>query len=244
MSKLFTEDNESIRKRCKLFCFPYAGGNASAFRGIASSVLSDFDVHILNLPGREKKISEKPYKSMEKLIEDILVDIAPLLGEVNVFLGHSLGAKIAYETAKELKNMNIHHFIAAGSGAPNLLPPKITYNLPDKEFINELRRLSGTPEVILNNPKLINFFLPAIRADFELDETYFVRGKEKIPCAVTAFWAEEDTEVSKNAMMLWREYTDNDFFLEVFKGGHFFIKDEEEQVVERVGQGQEQPPMF
>lgn len=84
-------------------------------------------------------------------------------------------------------------------------------------------RFAGTPKEILGNEEMMNFFIPLLRADFEMDEKYLRKNKVKLECSINAFCGENDTEATETDMQEWGEYT-SDFALEVFAGDHFFIK--------------------
>ena len=115
------------------------------------------------------------------------------------------------------------HLIVSGSRPPHIPEPNPICNLPKREFIRELTRFAGTPKEILGNEEMMNFFIPLLRADFEMDEKYLRKNKVKLECSINAFCGENDTEATETDMQEWGEYT-SDFALEVFAGDHFFIK--------------------
>src|SRR5215203_1733364 len=85
--------------RCRLFCFPYAGGGASLFSSW-NSLSPVAEVAAVQLPGRENRLREPPAKRLDDIIPGILEAIGPqLCGQWAVF-GHSFGGLVAYETAR------------------------------------------------------------------------------------------------------------------------------------------------
>src|ERR1700724_3772837 len=56
------------RARLRLFCFPYAGGGASAYRGWAPALPFDVEVCPVQLPGRESRLREPAFNRPEPLI--------------------------------------------------------------------------------------------------------------------------------------------------------------------------------
>ena len=50
-----------------LFCFPYAGGGASAFRLWKADLPKRIEIARIQLPGRENRIRERPFCSMHEL---------------------------------------------------------------------------------------------------------------------------------------------------------------------------------
>lgn len=65
------------------------------------------------------------------------------------------------------------YLFISGSRIPSIPEPKPIYHLPDEAFKRELGRFEGTPKEILENQELLDFFLPMLRADFTMDETYY-----------------------------------------------------------------------
>lgn len=103
-------------------------------------------------------------------------------------------------------------------------------------LIMSFTRFAGTPKEILGNEEMMNFFIPLLRADFEMDEKYLRKNKVKLECSINAFCGENDTEATETDMQEWGEYT-SDFALEVFAGDHFFIaniKNKEEELTKEV----------
>ena len=73
-----------------------------------------------------------------------------------------------------------------------------------------------------------------LRADFELDETYFYTEKRKIRCPITILGGKEDPEASEEELKEWKEYTDFPCVLRMFSGEHFFIKTNEKAVLNTI----------
>src|SRR5439155_1489615 len=89
--------------RIRLFCFAYAGGTASMFRGWQERLPSHVEVCAVQLPGRESRIHEPPMTRMNQLVDSLVPVIAPLLDRPFALFGYSLGAAIAFETARGIK---------------------------------------------------------------------------------------------------------------------------------------------
>jgi medium-chain acyl-[acyl-carrier-protein] hydrolase len=133
-----------------------------------------------------------------------------------------MGAIIAYELARRLQIRGLRHLLV--SRQP--LRRKECYDLPDAAFRERLRELEGTAEAVLRNPEFMELFLPRLRSDFELSETY--KHVEHAPLAspVTAFGGAQDKEVSRRDLEAWHLTTTSAFDLNMFPGGHFYLKKE------------------
>jgi len=151
------------------------------------------------------------------------------------FFGHSMGSLISFELARRLRRERqqepIHLFVS-GRSAPQLPdeePP--AHNLPEPEFLEELRRLNGTPKEALAYPELMQILIPILRADFSVCETYIYTEEPPLACPISAFGGTQDSDVSREDMEAWRRQTRASFTLRMFSGDHFFLHSAEEQLL-------------
>lgn len=126
------------------------------------------------------------------------------------------------------------YLFISGSRIPSIPEPKPIYHLPDEAFKRELGRFEGTPKEILENQELLDFFLPMLRADFTMDETYYDKAGVVLHTPISAFGGEKDGEADESAICEWGKYTDNDFDYRIFPGGHFYLRDYEDEVISEV----------
>ena len=211
----------------RLFCFPYAGGSAQVFRGWQRHFAPQAALSLANLPGRAARVGEPPFKQYKPLVNALADAIVPQLPSAFAFWGHSMGALISFELARELRRRGKPAPLAlflSGRGAPQIPDPDPpVFNLPDPEFIAELRRLNGTPRELLDSPELKEFFLPTIRADFELVETYEYEPEEPLTCAIHAYGGLQDTNVPAANLKAWQQQTSGPCKVRMFPGDHFYI---------------------
>lgn len=219
--------------RLRLFCFPYSGSGASAFQAWTARLPREVELCAVQLPGRETRLRETPLTSLRPLLEALMDVIPPYLDKPYVFFGHSLGALIAFELARKLRRdyqtVPLQLFVSARP-APQT-PPRESpvYRLPDEQFIESLRQFNGTADAVLDNKELMNLLLPVLRADFQINETYFCTAEEPLECPITAFRGADDEMTSYANVDGWREQTSNSFILRTLPGGHFFIYSAEER---------------
>ncbi len=216
--------------RLRLFCFPYAGGGASSFRSWPDDLPANIEVSPVQLPGRENRIGESLFTQLSPLIQTLAQVLRPYIDIPFAFFGHSLGALISFELVRQLRwqksPMPMHLFISGryAPQIPNPNPP--IYQLPDILFAEELRWYNGTPEVVLQNPELMELFLPILRADFTINETYVYAPESPLSCPISTFGGLQDKEVSRSDLAAWREQTNGTFSLCMFPGDHFFLQKE------------------
>jgi medium-chain acyl-[acyl-carrier-protein] hydrolase len=213
--------------KVRLFCFPYAGGASHIFRLWPDSLPPTIEVCPVHLPGRGKRLREAPFTHYQPFVQSIAEGLSPYLDKPFVLFGHSLGAMLSFELARQLRRMNLpqpEHLFVTGRRAPQIVnsePP--THNLPEAQFIAALRKLNGTPTEALENPELMQLMLPLLRADFEVCDTYNYVSEEPLAIPVTAYGGLFDTGISREQIESWREQTTAAFSLRMLPGDHFFI---------------------
>ncbi|MFY9622117.1 MAG: thioesterase II family protein [Pyrinomonadaceae bacterium] len=222
----------------RLFCFPYAGGGASIYRDWHKSFPPTIEVCPVQLPGRGERLGEPPFTQIKALVDATAEALFPFFDKPFAFFGHSMGALLGYELAhlllKEKAAAPLKLFVS-GHSAPHLRNREmITYDLPEDEFIAELRRLKGTPKQVLEHPELMTLMIPLLRADFEICETYRSASEARLDCPITAFGGTDDTEVPQKKIEGWREHTSGPFLLHMLTGDHFFIHTSQSDVVRTV----------
>lgn len=75
--------------------------------------------------------------------------------------------------------------------------------MPKSEFIEELRQYNGTPELVLQESELMEIFLPLLRADFSILETYIYENEDPLDCPITAFGGIENSKTSREDSDAW-----------------------------------------
>ena len=214
----------------RLFCFAHAGGGASAFRRWQALLPANIQVCAIQLPGRENRFGEAPWTELAALAEHLSVLLRPYTAFPYAFFGHSLGAKLAFAVAREVRRSKQSLpccFFASGSRAPHLPESRPLHQLPDECFIEELRRYGVTPAAILDNRELMDLYMPLLRADFRLDETWLCREELPLECPIFVFGGEDDVEAGPEELAAWQMHTRFPCAPRLFPGGHFFLHDAE-----------------
>ena len=213
--------------RLRLFCFPYAGGGALIFRTWSDGLPADVEVCPIQLPGRGTRLMEPLFTQLSPLIQALAQALFPLLDKPFAFFGHSLGALVSFELARQLRRQYgvqpVRLFVSA-SRAPQLphrgLP---VHTLPEGDFLAELHRLNGTPRAVLEHEELMQIALPVLRADFAVYETYVYSTEPPLNCPISTFGGLRDRTVSQSDLEAWREQTSVSSSLQMFPGDHFFL---------------------
>jgi medium-chain acyl-[acyl-carrier-protein] hydrolase len=214
--------------RLRLFCFPYAGGGASIFRTWTSAFPLEIEVCPIQLPGRENRLREPPFTQLSPLVQALADVFQPYLDLPFAFFGHSLGALISFELARQLRGRSaplpIYLFVSGHAASQCSPSPQPVQTLSDAEFLTKLRSFNGTPETVLQHPELMEVLLPMLRADFGMVKAYIYSPEEPLPCPITAFGGLQDSLVSRDDLEAWRNQTSSGFTLHMFPGDHFFLR--------------------
>ena len=215
------------RKPLRLYCFSHAGGGATSFHSWSGVLPRPIQVCPVLLPGRETRTAEAPFTRIDELLDAVSRELTPELDSPYAVFGHSMGALIAFEWIRRVQNQNRPlpaWLFLSGRSAPQAQPdlPPI-HGLPDNEFLAELMvRYEGVSQQLLQDPELIAFYLPILRADLSLVESYRFEPGEQLDCPIAAFAGIGDPSVNWNRMFAWKAHTTRRFTIQFFPGGHFY----------------------
>jgi surfactin synthase thioesterase subunit len=217
-----------------LFCFPYAGGNPAFYNNWKVYLPDKFQICPIQLPGRGMRFTEPSYTDFHALIRDIIAALHPHLPQSFSFFGHSMGALVSFEATRLLHKTGLptpKFLFVSSYHAPQIPKPgKQLHLLPDKEFLDGIVEMNGLPQELVENRELLSVFLPALRADFTMCETYQFQPSDKIPSEIVALGGNDDPEAREEHMLPWAELTSANFFIHMLDGDHFYIHRRESEV--------------
>lgn len=230
----------------RLVCFPHAGGSATAFKDLAQALPAHVDVVSVQYPGRQDRYREEPFTELSALAGAVAEELSGELaadGRPYALFGHSMGALVAFETARLLAQGQLplpQRLFLSGRGGPE--SDRVAYHLfDDAQLLADVRRLGGTDQGMLDDPDILDLVLPAMRADYHALGTYRWRGGEPLTVPVTALTGDSDPMMTVEDADTWRAYTTGDFAAKVFPGGHFYLFDQLPQVAATVIEGLQAP---
>ncbi|WP_340609210.1 thioesterase II family protein [Xenorhabdus bharatensis] len=236
-NKLFLIPKPIDSPRLRIFCFPYAGGSAKTYHDWAEYFTDDIEVVAIQPPGRTTRLDETPYEDLHSLIDELMVHAEFITAVPYAFIGHSLGCRVAFELACKLQSCGYPvpvHFFASGCTAPHLrYDYPITHDLPYDEFIHELREMNGVTDEVLSHRELMDFLLPLLRADFKMAETYQAQ-RCLLKSPITVLSGDADPDIKPIELYAWSELSSEGLIVQSVPGGHFFIDQNKEKVIEVV----------
>lgn len=212
--------------KLRLFCFPYAGGSATVFRGWPSKLSDQVELCAVQLPGRQTRIQEQPLTHVEEVLEEVTQDVAVFEEKPFAIFGHSLGAVISFELAWRLlacHQLRPRHVFLSACEAPQFRRTRMAlHDLPDRQFERNLKRYKGTPPEIFRNQEIKQLLFPMLRADFEMAYNYQFSPDRKLDCPVTALGGVRDRTRRKH-LEGWGEHTTGSFRMQMLPGDHFYL---------------------
>ena len=216
--------------RLRLFCFPYAGAGAAAFRGWQQALGDAAAVYPIRLPGRETRIAEPAIEHMGALVEAAFNALERHVDEPFAFFGHSMGAAVAFEVVRYLRSSRKPapvSLLVSAARAPQFRLGHVPPPEPSEEqFLTEIQRLEGIPKEVLESRELMKLILPALRSDARLYRNYVYTPGPPLDIPIHAFGGLEDPNIRPDHLEAWKEQTNSSFDLRTFPGGHFFIHTE------------------
>ncbi|WP_394766523.1 thioesterase II family protein [uncultured Paludibaculum sp.] len=222
------------RAALRLFCVPHAGGSPEMFSSWPQRLPAAVEVCGLCLPGRSVRMSEPLVTSLSQLVEGLSEALQDELHKPYALYGHSMGGLVCFELIRQLSAKGAsmpRRLFVSGCYAPHIPDSAPIHMLPDDDFIRELNRFRTVPEEMSGDRELLDLFLPILRADAAVTETYVYAPAPPLNCPITAYIGAEDPVVGRADMEAWRQHTSRDFQTHVFPGDHFFIESSRAEVL-------------
>lgn len=210
----------------RLVCFPYAGGSAHVFTSWLPLLAPGVGLHAIQLPGRGRRMREPALERVDAVVGGVVEALQQPTPRPTVFLGYSMGALIAFETARALRRIGLPGpllLLAAAARPPQVEGAQRLTPGSDAELLARIRRLGGTPSAVLENRELLDLLLPPLRADFALIDDYVYRPGAPLDCPIVAVGGDADAAVAPGLVAQWAQQTAAGFTQHTVKGGHFFL---------------------
>jgi medium-chain acyl-[acyl-carrier-protein] hydrolase len=229
--------NAQAEKR--LICVPYAGGTAAYYRPWLAHLPLATELQVVELPGRIH-MKEEAASDMDSLVDTIYSEVAALTDVPYVFFGHSLGSAVAYELTRRLQSDGRRlpdALFVSSRRAPHLpLAEAPISSLDSAAFIEIVQALyeNGIPQQIVEEKEILELFLPILRADIKVNETYQREVDSMLDTPVTLFYGTTDASLSLEDLEAWKAVTSGPFEMLPFEGGHFFLTQHRERLISEI----------
>jgi medium-chain acyl-[acyl-carrier-protein] hydrolase len=211
----------------RLFLFPFAGGNASTFLPWQELIGPRLELRVAQLPGRGVRLFDPPIREMDELVARLTRAVADLSDRPFVFFGHSLGALVAFEVARQLRRAGrpgpTSLWASGAEGPRTRLIRRRLHALADAELIEALREYNGTAPEMLDDREMMELLLPGLRADFALHERYTYRAEPPLDLPIHVLLGNADPYVEIDRAAGWAFETSQPGQRHIYPGDHFFL---------------------
>lgn len=207
----------------RLLVLPHAGSGTAAWFGWQSRLPGDVELRVARLPGRETRLGESPLTSATEAVAALAGALRALPPLPLVVFGHSLGALLAYGVCTALPGM-VRALVVSGETAPSKTRSHDDLlRLPDRELAKAVnRRWGAVPPEILNEPEFLSIFLPALRGDLALVDSFPTQ--TGVPLDVPLFvFAGTDDDLDDAGLRRWASHTHGTTRLFRHPGAHMAV---------------------
>ncbi|XP_071958160.1 S-acyl fatty acid synthase thioesterase, medium chain-like [Antedon mediterranea] len=226
-----TRPNSQLR----LFCFPWAGGGTNYYVNWAKTLSDSIEVCAVRLAGREIRLNDKPCGDMLTTVANIANTLLPKFqSKPFAFFGHSMGSVLSFEVALYLKKyygLEPVHLFVSGFTSPQSAGQRIAtdwINMPEDEFLENIKRIGGTPQEVLENRDLMKMYMPSLRADFHMVSHYRYNLPDSVPLTCPVSFTDGDND-KPHDVAGWAKITNGEFKSQTMPGGHFYFYNKENE---------------
>lgn len=226
--------------RVRLICLPHAGGGMAVFHPWKKGLPDEIELVAVQLPGRDARYHEALRTDLACMANELADAVAAARPAARLAIfGHSMGALLALELARALGARHIPPdlLIVSGRAAPRLQvsPSDYMHTLPDAELVERLCvRYGGMPTALLADPALMTIYLPILRADLQLVETYRHLAGPAQYWPLMAYGGADDQGVTRVSLQQWEQQTSGPFCMHVLPGDHFFYQNRRAEFLPRL----------
>jgi len=209
----------------RLVCFPHAGASTMTYNSWRAVLAGQFDVSIVDPPGRIGRPDENPASTMAELLSSMGQRAEPRLRPPFLLYGHSLGALVAFELARTLTAQGRAPalLVVSGRNGPSVgAATTDIHNLPDSDLLHAVDQLDRSMPALQDNPELAELFLPVLRADLRLAETYGYHADRPLSCPILSIQGEDDPVVTRPGVATWAAETTGHCTFSWLPGEHLF----------------------
>ncbi|MFG3252419.1 M20/M25/M40 family metallo-hydrolase [Streptomyces sp. NPDC048172] len=204
-------------------CFPPTGAHGATFADWRGALPADTSLALVTPPGRGHRIDEEAVTDVAAYAESVAAELreqAP--GTRLVLIGVSLGALLAYETARRLLDGGtpVARLCAVAGQAPcDVGGGRAEVTLDDARAF--VRDTALTDPELLADPDFEEVLLPPVLADLRLAAAYDGSGAPALPVELIAVHATDDPHVPEPDVRRWTAYTTSRSAVLPVPGGHY-----------------------
>jgi medium-chain acyl-[acyl-carrier-protein] hydrolase len=235
-TRWFLSGNSELRAPARVICFPHGGGDPQAYADWQPTMGSGADILAVCVPGRGRRADERPPASIAELADRAAAAVGAAADRPTYLFGHSLGAVVAFEVARRLRDAStLLHLVASGSAAPALLPTdylRWADQLDGPAFAEAMVRFEGMSAEIAGDSDLQEVLLPDLRADCRLIAQYRYQRAAPLAIGLSLVNGRADWHVDDDLLRPWQDEVTTAPEAHWRDGGHFYFADHPAAVVD------------
>ncbi|MGW5231255.1 thioesterase II family protein [Streptomyces nodosus] len=211
----------------------HAGGSAAAFVPFVRWLPLEWNLLSVDLPGRLMTTGERACRTSSEAVDFLLSRLRPQLNGPFAMFGHSMGALIAFEAARELsqKGMPPVWVGLSGAAAPESRRDRVQRHLwPREQLTAFMHELGGTPESVFEMPDVLDLMVRVLRQDLTIVDTYRRHAGPQLHIPIAVFTGRNDPMAPPEAAAFWSEHTTARTTMHSWPGGHFYLFDHAQAV--------------
>lgn len=199
-------------------CFPHAGGDVTAFAGLAAALAPDLEVWAIRLPGRGGRFGDPMPAGFPDLVSAVADGLSAYLRPGSLFYGQSFGALLAYEVARALPSAFRPRIVVPACAAP---PPGWPGSIPPtSEGASDLLERCGLATALPADETIRELAVAAIRTDLTVCRGYHYRPDPVPDFPIHAVAGSSDAGLPPATLAGWADATTGAFTASVEPGGH------------------------
>lgn len=232
---------ENPKAKLRMINFHYAGGARSLYRDWWKELPEEIELCAVQLPGREDRLNETPYRDFSPMIQALTQNLVPFLTKPFVTFGHCMGGLTSFEVVRQLRRLDaplpLHMFISSFI-SPHIPKPEresIIFNIPEGMVDDFFVELGGTPKEVLDNLGLMTLARVVMDADLDLLRAYQYIDEPPLNIPISTFGAVQDKLVIVEEIEEWKKQTTKEWDLTMYPGNHFYMQTHREYLMRSLG---------
>ena len=214
---------------------PYAGGSSYSYLQYIYGLGENISIYSIDYAGHGKRFREKPKKSFEELVEDVIVQFEKIPKKNLVIFGHSMGALVAAYVSEWLYKKApgcIKKIILSCCVTPDKVRTKMNKCISDEELLDYLCYERKIPKETIFSVQFQKYYWEIIKNDFKIMREFDNRPLFLPECPLYCILADEDKDIGYKDVEVWKNYTNEIVKLYTVKGNHFYFEKESHKFTE------------
>lgn len=213
----------------QIIMFPFLGGFGASYNRLAHELSGDWDVWTVNPPGHGPS-TEPPIRRLADMVDCYLENLRAVLRPDAVFFGHSMGGVIAYQVLTAMagdaafRDRQPTDLVVSAARAPRQLQVAGTATLPERALLRHLLGFGAIPEEVAADRSLIEMFLPAFRADYQVLTEAQRQPVVRLDIPTRLILGERDPQTPEGTAAAWQDYFESPIRVHVLPDEeHMFV---------------------